>query len=36
MNERTSLRRLVTRLMLLTVVMFAFGFALVPIYDVMC
>lgn len=31
-----SLNRLVTRLLLLTVVMFAFGFALVPIYDVMC
>ncbi|MFV3403904.1 MULTISPECIES: cytochrome c oxidase assembly protein [Pseudomonas] len=31
-----SLKRLVTRLLLLTVVMFAFGFALVPIYDVMC
>jgi cytochrome c oxidase assembly protein subunit 11 len=29
-----SLRRLVTRLLML--VMFAFGFALVPIYDVMC
>ncbi|MDM3884086.1 cytochrome c oxidase assembly protein [Pseudomonas sp. BCRC 81390] len=31
-----SLRRLVLRLLMLTVVMFAFGFALVPIYDVMC
>ncbi|WP_194788585.1 cytochrome c oxidase assembly protein [Pseudomonas sp. UFMG81] len=31
-----SLKRLVTRLVMLTVVMFAFGFALVPIYDVMC
>lgn len=31
-----SLRRLVTRLLLLTVVMFVFGFALVPLYDVMC
>lgn len=30
------LKRLVRRLLLLTVVMFAFGFALVPIYDVMC
>ncbi|MFJ4383324.1 cytochrome c oxidase assembly protein [Pseudomonas sp. NPDC089408] len=30
------LKRLVTRLLMLTVVMFAFGFALVPIYDVMC
>ncbi|MFZ0156598.1 cytochrome c oxidase assembly protein, partial [Pseudomonas sp.] len=36
MSEGTSLKRLVLRLMLLTVVMFAFGFALVPIYDVMC
>ncbi|MDN7140875.1 cytochrome c oxidase assembly protein [Pseudomonas sp. JQ170] len=36
MSEGTSLKRLVMRLMLLTVVMFAFGFALVPIYDVMC
>jgi len=32
----TSSKRLVLRLLLLTVVMFAFGFALVPIYDVMC
>jgi len=31
-----SLKRLVSRLLMLTVVMFAFGFALVPIYDVMC
>ena len=31
-----SLKRLVLRLLLLTVVMFAFGFALVPLYDVMC
>ncbi|MGV2837321.1 cytochrome c oxidase assembly protein, partial [Pseudomonas shirazensis] len=30
------LKRLVRRLLLLTVVMFAFGFALVPLYDVMC
>lgn len=30
------LKRLVLRLLMLTVVMFAFGFALVPIYDVMC
>lgn len=36
MSEGTSLKRLVARLLLLTVVMFAFGFALVPIYDVMC
>jgi len=31
-----SVKRLVARLLMLTVVMFAFGFALVPIYDVMC
>ena len=31
-----STRRLIQRLLLLVVVMFAFGFALVPIYDVMC
>lgn len=30
------LKRLVRRLLLLTMVMFAFGFALVPLYDVMC
>jgi cytochrome c oxidase assembly protein subunit 11 len=29
-------RRLVVRLLLLVVAMFGFGFALVPIYDVMC
>ncbi|MDH0749360.1 cytochrome c oxidase assembly protein [Pseudomonas sp. GD03842] len=29
-------RRLVTRLLMLVVAMFAFGFALVPLYDVMC
>lgn len=29
-------KRLVTRLVLLVVAMFAFGFALVPLYDVMC
>ncbi len=29
-------KRLVTRLLLLVVAMFAFGFALVPLYDVMC
>ncbi|WP_285422750.1 cytochrome c oxidase assembly protein [Pseudomonas sp. efr-133-TYG-103a] len=29
-------KRLVTRLLLLAVAMFAFGFALVPLYDVMC
>ncbi len=31
-----STRRLVVRLLLVVVGMFAFGFALVPIYDVMC
>ena len=36
MNDRASLRRLVRRLAVMSVVMFAFGFALVPIYDVMC
>lgn len=34
-TERPT-RRLVTRLLILVVLMFAFGFALVPIYDVMC
>lgn len=29
-------KRLVTRLLMLVVAMFAFGFALVPLYDVMC
>jgi len=29
-------KRLVTRLLILVVAMFAFGFALVPLYDVMC
>jgi len=36
MSEALSTRRLVVRLLLLVVAMFAFGFALVPIYDVMC
>lgn len=36
MSEALNTRRLVTRLLILVVVMFAFGFALVPIYDVMC
>lgn len=31
-----SLKKLVTRLLLVVVAMFVFGFALVPIYDVMC
>ncbi|TBV03305.1 cytochrome c oxidase assembly protein [Phytopseudomonas dryadis] len=36
MNESLPIRRLVVRLSLVVVGMFAFGFALVPIYDVMC
>lgn len=36
MNESLSTRRLVTRLLVVVVAMFAFGFALVPIYEVMC
>lgn len=36
MADSTSIKRLVIRLLLMVVVMFAFGFALVPIYDVMC
>ena len=36
MAESVPIRRLVTRLLILVVAMFAFGFALVPIYDVMC
>ncbi|CAM3303029.1 cytochrome c oxidase assembly protein [Pseudomonas floridensis] len=36
MNQSLPLRRLITRLLLLVVLMFAFGFALVPLYDVMC
>lgn len=36
MSEGLPTKTLVTRLMLLVVVMFASGFALVPIYDVMC
>ena len=31
-----ELKRLVSRLLVMVVVMFAFGFALVPLYDVMC
>ncbi|BCQ58334.1 hypothetical protein PBOI14_00840 [Pseudomonas sp. Boi14] len=31
-----TLKKLVTRLLLVVVAMFVFGFALVPIYDVMC
>lgn len=36
MSEGISTKRLVTRLGLLVVGMFGFGFLLVPIYDVMC
>jgi len=36
MSRLAPNRRLVTRLLLVVAVMFAFGFALVPLYDVMC
>lgn len=36
MNSSRPLHRLVSRLLLLVVLMFAFGFALVPLYTVMC
>ena len=36
MADSTSIKRLVMRLLLMVVVMLAFGFALVPLYDVMC
>ncbi|MFW0753572.1 cytochrome c oxidase assembly protein [Pseudomonas sp. H11T01] len=36
MADSISLKKLVTRLLLVVVAMFVFGFALVPIYDVMC
>ena len=36
MNAELPLRKLVLRLVLVVAAMFAFGFALVPIYDVMC
>ncbi|MBE7373288.1 cytochrome c oxidase assembly protein [Pseudomonas lopnurensis] len=36
MSTELPLRRLVLRLTLVVVAMFGFGFALVPIYDVMC
>lgn len=36
MSEALSTRRLVIRLSLVVIGMFGFGFALVPIYDVMC
>ena len=36
MTNPRPLKSLITRLLLVVVVMFAFGFALVPLYDVMC
>lgn len=36
MTGPRPLKYLITRLLLVVVVMFAFGFALVPLYDVMC
>ena len=36
MAQGLSTRQLIQRLLVLVVAMFAFGFALVPIYDVMC
>ena len=36
MNTELPLAKLIRRLLLLVVAMFAFGFALVPLYDVMC
>lgn len=36
MSDSVDTRRLVRRLLLAVTVMFGFGFALVPIYDVMC
>ena len=36
MADSISMKKLVTRLMIVVVAMFVFGFALVPIYDVMC
>ena len=36
MADSISLKKLVTRLLGVVVAMFVFGFALVPIYDVMC
>ena len=36
MSESLPTARLVRRLLLVVAAMFAFGFALVPIYDVMC
>ena len=36
MSDNTDTSRLVRRLLLVAVAMFGFGFALVPLYDVMC
>lgn len=36
MSQQTDTRRLVTRLLVVVVAMFGFGFALVPMYDVLC
>lgn len=36
MSDTSTHRRLIQRLLLVVVAMFGFGFALVPIYDVMC
>ncbi|MGB3597713.1 MAG: cytochrome c oxidase assembly protein, partial [Pseudomonas neustonica] len=36
MSEQLSNTRLVKRLLFTVVAMFAFGFAMVPLYDVMC
>ena len=36
MAQGMSTRQLIQRLLLLVLVMFGFGFALVPIYEVMC
>ncbi|TCK02260.1 cytochrome c oxidase assembly protein [Marinobacterium mangrovicola] len=36
MTVRSANRRLITRLLLAAVLMFGFGFALVPLYDVFC
>ncbi|MEZ7985412.1 MAG: cytochrome c oxidase assembly protein, partial [Pseudomonadales bacterium] len=36
LNTTLSVRKLVARLVVVTVVMFGFGFALVPLYDLFC
>ena len=35
-TSQTSTKRLVTKLLLTVVGMFGFGFAMVPLYDVIC